>query len=68
MGIQDKEKEFTVVSTDESFFFYDYLVKRVWIDAGKRPIVHTTGSHKHSCLFGAIISMDGKQQLFADNI
>ena len=67
MGIQDKEKEFTVVvSTDESFFFYDYLVKRVWIDAGKRPIVHTTGSHKHSCLFGAI-SMDGKQ-LFTDNI
>ena len=56
-----KEKEnFAIVSLDESFIFYDSLVRRVWIDAKKRPVVRVTGSHKHSCLFGAI-SMDGKQ-------
>ncbi len=46
--------------TDESFFFYDYLVRRVWIDENKRPVVRVTGSHQHSCIFGAI-SIDGKQ-------
>ena len=62
MGVlyQKQKKEFAIVSLDESFFFYDSLVRRVWIDKGKRPIVHTTGSHKHSCLFGAV-SMDQKQ-------
>ena len=49
---------------DESFFFYDSLVRRVWIDKEKRPIVRvTTGSHKHSCLFGAI-NMEEDKQLF----
>jgi hypothetical protein len=64
VGIQDKEKEFTVVSTDESFFFYDYLVRRVWIDAGKRPIVHTTGSHKHShvCLEPSVWTVNSSSQ------
>jgi hypothetical protein len=59
---QDKEKKkrFTLVSVDESFFFYDSLVRRVWIDKEKRPIVRVTGSHKHSCIFGAV-SIDGKQ-------
>src|SRR5687768_13096147 len=57
---QKQKKEFAIVSLDESFFFYDSLIRRVWIDEGKRPIVHTTGSHKHSCLFGAV-SMDQKQ-------
>ena len=52
--------EFTIVSLDESFFFYDSLVRRVWIDENKRPVVRVTGSHKHSCIFGAI-SMEGKQ-------
>ena len=62
MGVryQKQKKEFAIVSLDESFFFYDSLVRRVWIDEGKRPIVRTTGSHKHSCLFGAV-SMDQKQ-------
>ncbi len=55
-----KKKDFTVVSTDESFIFYGSLVRRVWIDEKKRPVVRVTGSHKHSCLFGAI-SIDGKQ-------
>ena len=61
---QQQEKEenagFTIVSLDESFFFYDSLVRRVWIDESKRPIVRVTGSHKHSCIFGAK-STEGKQ-------
>ena len=59
---QDKEKKkrFTLVSVDESFFFYDSLVRRVWIDKEKRPIVRVTGSHQHSCIFGAV-SIEGKQ-------
>ena len=56
----EEKKGFTLVSIDESFFFYDSLVRRVWIDGNKRPIVRITGSHKHSCIFGAI-SMEGKQ-------
>ena len=59
MDKQEKE-EFTLVSLDESFFFYDSLVRRVWIDEKKRPIVRVTGSHKHSCIFGAI-SIEGTQ-------
>ena len=55
-----QETSFTIVSLDESFFFYDSLVRRVWIDKNKRPIVRITGSHKHSCIFGAI-SIEGKQ-------
>ena len=57
---EEKEGFFTVVSLDESFFFYDSIVRRVWIDKEKRPVVRVTGSHKHLCLFGAV-SMDGKQ-------
>ena len=57
---QQEEKRFALVSLDESFFFYDSLVRRVWIDKQKRPVVRVTGSHKHSCLFGAI-NMEGKQ-------
>ena len=58
---KDEEKKgFTIVSVDESFFFYDSLVKRVWIEEDKRPIVRVTGSHQHSCIFGAI-SIEGKQ-------
>ena len=56
---QQQKTEFTIISLDESFFFYDSLVRRVWIEEKKRPIVRVTGSHKHSCIFGAI-SMDGK--------
>jgi hypothetical protein len=39
-----KRKDFTIVSLDESFFFYDSLVRRVWIDAKKRPVVRIIGS------------------------
>src|SRR4051795_5833010 len=59
---QQQEDGFTVVSLDESFFFYDSLVRRVWIDENKRPIVRVTGSRKHSCIFGAICL--GDKQLF----
>ncbi len=45
---------------DESFFFYDSLVRRVWIDEKKRPVDRITGPHKYSCIFGAV-SMEGKQ-------
>ncbi len=58
MDIQYQKKGFTIVSEDESFIFYDSLVRRVWIDKEKRPIVRVTGSHQHSCVFGAI-SMEG---------
>jgi hypothetical protein len=58
---EGEEKEgFSLVSLDESFFFYDSLARRVWVDKEKRPIVRVTGSHKHSCIFGAT-SLEGKQ-------
>ncbi len=57
---QQQETEFTIISLDESFFFYDSLVRRVWIDENHRPIVRVTGSHKHSCIFGAM-SIEGNQ-------
>ena len=57
---QEQQESFTIISTDESFFFHDSLIRRVWIDESKRPIVRVTGSHKHSCIFGAI-SMEGNQ-------
>jgi hypothetical protein len=50
----------SIVSLDESFFFFDSLVRRVWIEVNSRPIVTVTGSHRHSCLFG-VVSLDGKQ-------
>jgi hypothetical protein len=34
--------EFTAVSTDESFFFFDSLVRRVWIREDERPVVRIT--------------------------
>ena len=57
---EQQQESFTIISTDESFFFHDSLIRRVWIDESKRPIVRVTGSHKHSCIFGAI-SMEGNQ-------
>ncbi|MDN5847738.1 MAG: hypothetical protein L0H53_15850 [Candidatus Nitrosocosmicus sp.] len=48
------------MSLDESFFFYDSLARRVWIDKEKRHVVRITSSHEYSCLFGAV-SMNQKQ-------
>ena len=59
---QQQKDGFSVVSLDESFFFYDSRVRRVWIDEKKRPIVRVTGSHKHSCIFGTVCI--GGKQLF----
>jgi thymidine kinase len=36
---QSQETSFTIVSLDESFFFYDSLVRRVWIEENKRPLL-----------------------------
>src|SRR6476659_1678875 len=63
MDVQQQKTNFTIVSLDESFFFYDSLVRRVWIDESKRPIIRVTGSHKQSCIFG-VISMEERNQLF----
>ncbi len=60
MDKQQQETGFTLVSLDESFFFYESLVRRVWFEQEKRPVVRVTGSYKHSCIFGTI-SMEGKQ-------
>jgi hypothetical protein len=39
---------------DEAFFFYDSLVRRVWIEEDKRTVTSITGSHQYYCLFGAV--------------
>ncbi len=51
---------FTAVSLDESFFFYDSLVRRLWIHKDSRPVIRLIGSHRHFCMFGAI-SLDNRQ-------
>lgn len=51
---------FAIVCIDESFFIYDSRVKKVWVRADSRPVVHVTGSHEHSVLYGAL-SLDGRQ-------
>ena len=52
---------FTQASTDESFFFFDALVREVWSKKKSRPVLAIiTGPHKHSCLFGAM-SLEWKQ-------
>ena len=58
--LQQKKEGFTVVSTDESFFFCDSLIRKVWIREDERPVVRITGSHQESVLFGAT-SLEGKQ-------
>ena len=54
MVLDNLPKGFTAVSLDESFFFFDSLVRKVWIFKNTRPVVRITGSHQQSCLFGAI--------------
>ena len=60
MVLDNLPKGFTAVSVDESFFFFDSLVKRVWIYKDSRPIVTITGSHRNLSMFGAV-SLQGKQ-------
>ncbi len=60
---QDEEKKgFTIVSVDESFFFYESLVRRVWIEQDKSPVVRVTCSHQRSCVFGAISMEEGNKK------
>jgi hypothetical protein len=58
-----QKEGFTVVSTDESsFFFYDSLVKRVWRRKDVRPVVRIIGSHQSRISFvGATSLVEGKQ-------
>ena len=49
-----EKKGFTIVSLDESYFFYDSLVRRVWIVERIKYHYSSTGSHQHSCVFGAV--------------
>ncbi|MGH9978350.1 MAG: hypothetical protein ACRD8Z_21350, partial [Nitrososphaeraceae archaeon] len=60
MVLDNLPKGFTAVSVDESFFFFDSLVKRVWIHKGSRVTI--TGSHRNLSMFGAV-SLQGKQQI-----
>lgn len=62
MVLDNLPKGFTAISLDESFFFFDSLVRKVWIFKNTRPVVRITGSHQQSCLFGAV-SLD-RRQLF----
>ena len=60
---QEQEPEsFTIISTrtNHSSFMILFCKKGFWIDEKKRPIVRLTGSHKHSCIFGAV-SIEGNQ-------
>lgn len=49
-----------VVCEDESIFVYDSVVRAVWARKGSKPIALKTGSHRKTCVFGAI-GMDGRQ-------
>ena len=60
LSIDCLPKDITVVSLDESFFFFDNLVRKVWIYKDSRPVVTITGSHRNFCIFGAI-NLEGKQ-------
>ena len=62
-----KRLGFTIVSLDESFFFYESLVRRVWIEQDKRPVVRVTGSHQRSCVFGAISMEGNKTEQYSDS-
>jgi transposase len=54
------ERGWTVVCEDESIFTYDSVLRCIWAKRGSEPFVLTTGSHRHSCVFGAM-SIDGRQ-------
>jgi len=45
---------------DESIFIYDSLSRYIWAPQGTKPIILTTGSHRRTCLFGAL-SLEGRQ-------
>ena len=53
-------KDFTAVSLDESFFFFDSFIRSVWIYTDSKPVVTKTRSHRNLSMFGPI-SLKGKQ-------
>ena len=53
-------KDFTAVSLDESFFFFDSFIRSVWIYMDSKPVVTKTRSHRNLSMFGPI-SLKGKQ-------
>jgi len=63
--LDNLKDEFTLVYANESFLFYDSLVRKVWIREDERPIVRITGSHQKSVLFGAT-SLEGNN--YSDNL
>lgn len=50
----------TAVCQDESIVLYDSIIRAVWAKKGSTPLVLTTGSHRKTCLFGAL-SLDNRQ-------
>ncbi len=55
----DKTK-WRIVVQDESIFVYDVKLRKTWVVKGSKPIVLTTGSHRRTCVFGALAD-DGTQ-------
>lgn len=49
-----------VIVQDESIFFYDIIIRKVWAIKGSKPQVKITGSHKKTFLFGSL-SLNGRQ-------
>ena len=45
---------------DESIFTYDSVSRYVWAKMGRELFVLMTGSHRRTCVFGAL-SIDGRQ-------
>ena len=55
-----ERNDWTVLCEDESIFLYDSVVRYIWAFRGSRPFILTTGSHRRTCVFGAV-SIEGKQ-------
>lgn len=53
-------KNWTAIVEDESIVHYDSVVRAVWAKKGSAPLVLVTGSHRKTCIFGAL-SLDGRQ-------
>ena len=49
-----------VLCMDESIFLYDSVSRYVWAKREIKPVVLTTGSHRRTCVFGAL-SLNGRQ-------
>ncbi len=52
--LSDDEKEYNKIYSKKRI-----VIEHTRINENKRPVVRITGSHKHSCIFGAV-SIEGK--------